>query len=106
MVRDLIWAQAEAIIWLDYPFLIVLWRLTRRNITRWWKHELLWDTNYEPFWRHFKFWSDDSLYHWLFKTYWHRKRETPQLLAEPEHHHLKLIHFTHPRETEQWLKAL
>jgi len=105
-VRDLIWTQAEAIVWLDYPLLIVFRRLTRRNFTRWWRRELLWGTNYEPFWTHFKLWSDDSLYHWLFKTYWRRKKETPQLLAEPEHHHLKLIHFTHPREAAKWLEEL
>jgi len=105
-VRDLIWTRAELIIWLDYPFRVVFWRLTRRNLTRWWTRELLWGTNYEQFWTHFKLWSDDSLYHWLFKTYWRRKRETPQLLAEPEHRHLKLIHFTHPKETEAWLTNL
>ena len=106
MVRDLIWVQAEAIIWLDYPFTVVFSRLTRRTIARWWTHELLWGTNYEPFWTHFKLWSDDSLYHWLFKTYWRRRKETPQLLAEPEYQHLKLLHFTHPRETAAWLETL
>src|SRR5512141_2294296 len=29
-VRDIIWGRADTIVWLDYPFLIVLWRLTRR----------------------------------------------------------------------------
>ena len=106
VVRDLIWPKAEAIIWLDYPFLIVFWRLTRRTVTRWWTRELLWGTNCEPFWVHFKLWSQDSLFHWLFKTYWRRKRETPQLISEPGHRHLKLLHFKHPQETDQWLNSL
>ncbi|MFN8462587.1 MAG: hypothetical protein U0X93_12570 [Anaerolineales bacterium] len=42
VVRDLIWTKAEAIIWLDYPFLLVLRQLTRRTFTRWWTQELLW----------------------------------------------------------------
>lgn len=105
-VRDLIWPQAEAVIWLDYPLLTVLWQLTRRTFTRWWNHELLWGTNHEPFWRHFKLWSQDSLFHWLFKTYWRRKREFPVVLSLPEHQHLKLIRFTHPEETEAWLRAM
>lgn len=106
VVRDLIWARAEAVIWLDYPLFIVLWQLTRRTFTRWWKRELLWGTNYEPFWRHFKVWSQDSLYHWLFRTYWRRKREIPMLLSQPEHQHLKLIRFGHPRQTQKWLSEL
>lgn len=104
IVRDLVWAQAEAIIWLDYSFLRVFWQLTKRTFKRWWTQELLWGTNRENLWMHFKLWSDESLYHWLFKTYWRRKREFPVLLSKPEHHHLQLLHFKHPRETDAWLK--
>jgi adenylate kinase family enzyme len=106
VVRNLIWPKAEAVIWLDYSLGRVLWQMTRRNFTRWWTRELLWGTNYEPLWTHFKFWSKESLYNWLFQTYWRRKRECPTLLAQPEHQHLKLIRFTHPNETEEWLKSL
>ena len=106
IVRDLVWPRAEAVIWLDYPLLIVLWQLTRRTFHRWWTQELLWGTNREPFWVHFKLWSTDSLYHWLFKTYWRRKREIPLLLSQPEHKHLALIRLNHPRETQGWLERL
>lgn len=105
-VRDLIWPRAEAILWLDYSLWRVLWQLTRRNFKRWWTRELLWGTNREPFWIHFKLWSQESLYHWLFRTYWRRKREYPVLLAQPEHQHLKLIRFKNPRETQEWLESL
>ena len=106
VARDLIWPKAEAVIWLDYPFLTVLWQLTRRTFRRWWAKEMLWGTNRESLWRHFKLWSIDSLYHWLFKTYWRRKREFRNLLSQPEYRHLKLIWFQHPRETDEWLEAL
>ena len=105
-VRDLIWPKAEAVIWLDYPLLIILRQLTHRNFKRWWTQELLWGTNREPFWVHFKLWSNESLYHWLFKTYWRRKREYPLLFSQPEHQHLTVIHFRHPVETEEWLARL
>jgi len=103
IVRDLIWPRAEAVIWLDYPFRIIFWQLTRRTFIRWWRRELLWGTNYENLFSHFKLWSDDSLYHWLFKTYWRRKREYPLLFALPENAHLKVIRLRTPRETRKWL---
>ena len=106
VVRDLIWPRAEAVIWLDYPFLTVLWQLTRRTFRRWWKRELLWGTNRESLWSHFKLWSPDSLFHWLFKTYWRRKREYPLLFSQPQHQHLTFIRFQHPSETDAWLQAL
>ena len=106
VVRDLIWPKAETIIWLDYPFITVLWQLSRRTFLRWWTREILWGTNREPFWQHFKLWSQESLFHWLFKTYWRRKREIPLLLSQPEHQHLKLIRFKTPEETKVWLEGL
>lgn len=105
-VRDITWPKADALIWLDYPFLLVLWQLTRRNFKRWWTRELLWGTNYEPFWIHLKIWSKASLYNWLIQTYWRRKKEYALLLSQPEHRHLKVIRFRHPRETEAWLAQL
>lgn len=106
VVRDLIWERAESVVWLDYPFHIVFWRLFTRTIRRGWTQEELWNGNREKFWPHLKIWSQESLFHWLFKTYWRRKRETPALLSRPEYEHLKLIHFQHPREAEAWLAAL
>jgi len=106
VVRDLLWRKAEVVIWLDYSLPRIFWQLTRRTFKRWWTQELLWGTNRENLWMHFKLWSDESLYHWLFKTYWRRRREYPVLLAQPEHQHLKLIQFKHPRETDAWLMQL
>ena len=106
VVRDLIWHEAEVAIWLDYSLPRIFWQLTRRTFARWWKRELLWGTNYESLSKHFKLWSDDSLFHWLFKTYWRRKREYPMLLALPEYQHLKLIRFKHPKETDEWLNGI
>jgi adenylate kinase family enzyme len=105
VVRDLIWPHAEAVIWLDYPLWTILWQLTRRTFSRWWKRELLWGSNYENLFSHFKIWSDDSLYHWLFKTYWRRKREFLLLFALPENAHLKIIRLRSPEETKEWIKT-
>jgi adenylate kinase family enzyme len=102
-VRGITWSKADAVIWLDYPFSTVLWQLTRRTFKRCWTHELLWGTNYETLGKHFKLWSTDSLFHWLLKTYWRRKREYTLQLSQPENQHLKVIQLKNPRETVTWL---
>ena len=107
MARDISWPRAEAAIWLDYPLWTLFWRLWRRTWSRWWTKEFLWGTNYERLLPQFKIWSaDDSLFHWMFKTYWRRKREYPRLLALPEYSHLILFHFKNPIETDKWIKSL
>lgn len=104
LARDISWPRAQAIIWLDYPLWTVFWQLWRRTWRRWWTRELLWGCNREHLWRHFMLWSaEDSLFHWLFKTYWRRKREYPLLFARPEYNHLKILHMHTPQETRTWL---
>lgn len=105
-VRPLIWSQTDAIVWLDYPLSLVFWQLTRRTFLRWWKKEELWNGNQESLWPHFKVWSDESLYNWLFKTYWARKREYPILFRQPEYAHIRIFHFRTPQETNEWLLGM
>ncbi len=106
IARDLIWPRAEAVIWLDYSLPLIFGRLWKRTWRRWWYQEELWNGNRENIWTHFKLWSTDSLFHWLFRTYWRRKREYPELLSLPENQHLELIRFKHPREVDEWLNGL
>ena len=104
--RPITWPRAQLILWLDYSFPVVFWRLITRTIRRNWTKEYLWGTNTDRFWIHFKLWSDESLVTWLFKTYWRRKGEIPPLFEKPEYQHLDLIHFKTPKETEQWFEKL
>lgn len=106
VVRDLIWPRAEAVIWLDYSFPVVFWRLLTRTIRRGITQEELWNGNRENFWWHLRLWSEESLFHWLLKTYWRRKREYPKLLAEPQHIHLRIFHFKSSNRTKEWLSKL
>ncbi len=106
VTRDLTWGRADTLIWLDYRLSLIMWRLTRRTIGRTVNRTNLWDSgNYDNIFKHFRL-SDESLYYWVLKTYWQRKRETPGLLAMPEHAHLRIVHLTSPRQTEAWLNAV
>lgn len=104
--RDILWPRAQAIIWLDYPFGLVFRRLVARTLRRALTRQILWNGNREPFWPHLKLWSQKSLIHWLFKTYGRRKREYPQLFAQPEHAHLQVIRFGTPKQAAAWLESV
>jgi adenylate kinase family enzyme len=102
-VRDIVWPRAEALIWLDYPFLLVLGRLWNRTWRRWRTKELLWGTNYEQLFPQFKLWSKESLFNWLVQSYGRHKRQYPQLFARPEYSHIQVYRFKQPGDTEDWL---
>jgi hypothetical protein len=42
ILRDLIWAAADTLVWLDYSLALVFGRLLRRTIRRTLAHEMLW----------------------------------------------------------------
>jgi adenylate kinase family enzyme len=105
-VRDIVWLRAQALVWLDYPFLVVLWRLWSRTWRRYRTKERLWGTNYEKLFPQFKIWSKESLFNWLVQSYGRHKRQYPQFLARPEYSHLVVYHFKRSGDTEKWLNQL
>jgi adenylate kinase family enzyme len=105
-VREIIWPRADALVWLDYPFLLVLRRLWIRTWQRWRMKELLWGTNYERLLPQFRLWSKESLFNWLVQSYGRHKRQYPQLFILPGYSHLEIFHFKKPAETDDWFEAL
>jgi len=106
MARDILWPRAQAVIWLDYPFLTVFWRLLRRTWQNWRTKAVLWNGNREKLSREFKLWSDESIFHWLVKSYGRRRREYPKLFSRLEHRHLKILRFATPAEAQAWLNKI
>lgn len=102
-VRDLVWPRAQLIVWLDYPFPLVFARTVRRTIRRLLTREKLWNGNQER-WR--MLFSKDSILLWVIQTHHRNALRYPQLLAQPEHAHLKLVRLRTPRETMQWLETI
>jgi adenylate kinase family enzyme len=103
VVRDLVWARADTLVWLDYDLPLVLWRLTQRVWTRVFSREELWNSNRERLRDHF--FSRDSLYVWALKTHARRRREYPAHLARPEFAHLVVARLRSPRATQAWLAS-
>ena len=104
--RDVSWPRADTAIFLDYPLMIVLWRLTKRITRRAVTREDLWGTgNRENFVQHLQ-WNKDSLYFWAIKHHKRRRREVPLLMQTPEYTHLRFVYLTSPRQTSAWLDAV
>lgn len=101
--RDLVWARADTLVWLDYPLPLVLGRLLRRTLRRIVTREVLWAGNRET-WRA-QFFSRESLFLWALSSHPKQRREYPQALAQPEYAHLHWTRLRSPREAQAWLQA-
>lgn len=103
-VRDIVWAKATNLVWLDHPLWAIMWRLLWRTLRRTLNKETLWNGNRERFWP--QLFSRESLFLWALRTYRRRRREYPALLRQPEYSHLKLVRLRSLRETRRWLDDL
>jgi adenylate kinase family enzyme len=102
-VRDLVWARAEAIVWLDYPLRTILWRYALRTQRRLRSGEELWPGtgNRE---RLANVLGREGLLWWILSTYRRRRREYPQRLAANPR--LRAIRLRSPAEAAAWLAEL
>jgi adenylate kinase family enzyme len=103
-VRDIVWTQADTLVWLDLPLPLILWRLMKRSVRRVVSREELWNGNRETF--QGQFLSRDSLFLWALKTHAQMRKTYPQLVRQPEYSHLRVWRLRSPREVARWLAAM
>ena len=104
IVRDVTWGRADTLIWLDPSAPLVLWRLFKRTNRRILSREELWNGNRESFRNAYL--SLDSLYLWVLRSHWRRRRTWPSILAQREYRHLAVHRFRRPGEADHWLASL
>ncbi|OAN38328.1 AAA family ATPase [Microbacterium sp. H83] len=96
--------RAELVLWLDYPYRVVRFRLLRRTLGRSIARTRLWNGNREkPIWRMFSGDPDENILLWQTTTLHKWAERMPDVV---EHHpHLTIVRLRHPKETERWLRA-
>ncbi|MDY0009388.1 MAG: hypothetical protein RBS08_06760 [Bdellovibrionales bacterium] len=77
--RDKVWTQAAAIVWLDFPFYLVFWRLLKRSILRIWDRKQVCNGNTESLRNLF---SGQSIIIWLFKTHGRHRKNYAAIFAD------------------------
>jgi adenylate kinase family enzyme len=102
-VRDIVWPRATHLVWLDYSFPVVLWRILARTARRVVTQEELWSGNRESLGKAL---GRDSIILWVFRTYRRQRRDYPRLFAEQRFAHLTVIHHTSPSETWRWVTTI
>lgn len=100
-VRDLVWARADTLVWLDFPRSVVTWRIVTRSLARIARRTELWAGNRE---RLAQLFGRDSIIWWSISTYHRRRRDYPALIAQ--HPHLEVVHLRSPGAAARWLRDL
>jgi glycosyltransferase involved in cell wall biosynthesis len=100
--RDIIWARADTLVWLDFPAALILFRLARRTIRQTFGRSELWGGNRD---RLGTLVQRGNLLA-VFRATRAKRRQYPCLLADPRFAHLRLVRLRSPRDARRWLRAL
>lgn len=99
-VRDLVWGQATALIWLNLPFPTLLSRLLRRSLRRARTGEAICGDNRESLAQTFL--SSESILLWAVRSHRRNLRELPAA-READYPELPLIELKSPGEVDRFL---
>lgn len=102
--RDLVWAKADTVVYLDYSFWRILWQLLVRTFRRSLQREILWSGNRENLSK--AFFSKDSILRWMLTTYHRRRRQYASLFQEAQYDYVKIVQLVNPRMTDKWLEDI
>lgn len=97
-LRELVWARADTILWLDYPRHIVLPRLVRRNIGWYISQEPVWSENTMTFEK-----ALSGIQHSL-RGHAGKRQMYPEWLEACSHAQVRC--FRRPSEAARWLESL
>jgi adenylate kinase family enzyme len=98
-VRDLTWARADTLIWLDLPFRVVFGRAWARTLRRLVTREALFGGNREKI----DITNPEWIPWWVMHTHHARRRRYRDYLAEPSSRHLRLVRLTSVGDAERFL---
>ncbi len=104
VARDVVWPRATALVWIDYPIRVPLWRLFWRTLRRGVTRQRLWNDNKENLFEHF--FTTRSLFVWALKSHWRRRKTMPAVLGQAEYAHLEVIRLRSPSAVEEWLTGI
>jgi adenylate kinase family enzyme len=104
-VRDIVWARADTVVWLDLPRHTVMRRLVWRTLRRVAGRVELWNGNRER-WHHMLSWDkDESVIAWAWQTYNARRERYLAAMADPANSHLRFVRLTSPAAVRRFLSS-
>jgi len=102
--RQLIWAKADTIVWLDFSLAVIYRRLWQRTTARIRDRAELWPGTGNRETIRGAFFSRESMFVWALRTYWRRKRGYTELFASPDYPHARKLRFRRPAEADAFLE--
>lgn len=105
-VRDLVWARADTVVWLDYPRRVVMWRVTRRTVGRLLLRRQLWNGNRERWTNLLTRDADRSILAWAWTMHGDYRGRYSAAASDSANSHIRFIAVRNRRDVQSLLAAI
>jgi adenylate kinase family enzyme len=105
-VRDLIWARADTVVWLDLPRRTVMRRIIRRSFGRVAGRTELWNGNRERWRNLFSLDKEESVIAWAWQTHAATRAKYETAMADPENSNLRFVRLRSPGAVRRFLSGV
>jgi adenylate kinase family enzyme len=104
-VRDLVWARADTVVWLDLPRPLVMSRIISRTLRRATLRQELWNGNREPWSNWLTLDPECSIIMWSWTQHAKYRMRYADAMADPVWAHLRFIRLRSPAEVRGFLSG-
>lgn len=105
-VKDLVWARADTVVWLDLPRRTVMRRIIWRSFRRAAARTELWNGNRERWRNLFSVDKEESVVAWAWQTHSATRAKLTAAMADPLNDHLRFVRLRSPGEVRRFLASV
>jgi hypothetical protein len=105
-VQDLVWAEADTVVWLDVSRTRVMTAVFHRTLGRVLGRKVLWNDNRERLRNMFSRDPLKKLLIWTWTQFAQYRDTYSKAMTEPDNAHLDFVHLRSRREIRRWLDAI
>jgi len=103
-VRDIVWARADTVVWLDLPRRTVMRRIIGRTLRRVAGRVELWNGNRERWRNIFTLDKEESVIAWAWQTHAANRVRYEAAMADPAYGHLRFVRLRSPASVRRFLR--
>jgi adenylate kinase family enzyme len=104
-VRDLVWARADTVVWIDLPRPLVMYRIISRTLRRAVLRQELWNGNREPWSNWLTLDPERSIIMWSWTQHAKYRVRYGGAMADPALSHLTFVRLRSPAEVRAFLSG-
>jgi adenylate kinase family enzyme len=105
-VKDLVWARADTVVWLDLPKRTVMRRIIWRSLQRAARRVELWNGNRERWRNLFSLDKEESVVAWAWQTHAATRAKLEAAMADPANARLRFVRLRSPAEVRRFLSSV